>query len=44
MPSTITAIREKLSARIKQLAQMTNEYEKKIRGVEIKLEYSISYV
>ncbi|KAI5453673.1 hypothetical protein NCC49_005494 [Naganishia albida] len=42
MPSTITAIREKLSARIKQLAQMTNEYEKKIRGVEIKLEYSIS--
>lgn len=44
MPSTLTAIREKLSLRLKQLVQMTSDYEKKIRGVEIKLEYGLSYV
>jgi hypothetical protein len=30
--------------RLKQLVQMTSDYEKKIRGVEIKLEYGLSYV
>lgn len=30
--------------RLKQLVQMTSDYEKRIRGVEIKLEYGISYV
>ncbi|KAJ9103921.1 hypothetical protein QFC21_002384 [Naganishia friedmannii] len=41
-PSTATALREKLSLRLKLLAHLTAEYEKKIRAVEIKLEHGIS--
>lgn len=44
VPNTPTALREKLSLRLKQLVQLTGDYEKKIRGVEIKLEYGVAYV
>ncbi|GHJ84050.1 hypothetical protein NliqN6_0452 [Naganishia liquefaciens] len=42
VPNTPTALREKLSLRLKQLVNMAGDYEKKIRGIEIKLEYGIA--
>ncbi|KAJ9120149.1 hypothetical protein QFC22_003048 [Naganishia vaughanmartiniae] len=42
VPSTSTALREKLSVRLKHLTHLTTEYERKIRAVEIKLEHGIS--